>query len=47
MGALEITDGSALPMRSPIHWAVLGLLIECPGHAYDLFTRFAQRGLDR
>jgi DNA-binding PadR family transcriptional regulator len=27
-------------MRSPIHWAVLGLLIERRGHAYDLFTRF-------
>jgi DNA-binding PadR family transcriptional regulator len=27
-------------MRSPIHWAVLGLLIERRGHAYDLFQRF-------
>jgi len=27
-------------MRSPIHWAVLGLLIERPGHGYDLFQRF-------
>jgi DNA-binding PadR family transcriptional regulator len=40
MGAREINDGSVLPMRSPIHWAVLGLLIERRGHAYDLFTRF-------
>jgi DNA-binding PadR family transcriptional regulator len=27
-------------MRSPINWAVLGLLIEHPGHAYELFQRF-------
>lgn len=27
-------------MRSPINWAVLGLLIERPGHGYDLFQRF-------
>jgi DNA-binding PadR family transcriptional regulator len=27
-------------MRSPINWAVLGLLIERPGHAYELFQRF-------
>jgi DNA-binding PadR family transcriptional regulator len=27
-------------MRSPIHWAVLGLLIEHPGYGYDVFHRF-------
>ena len=27
-------------MRSPINWAVLGLVIERPGHGYDLFQRF-------
>src|ERR1039458_1211886 len=40
MGTREINHGSVLPMRSPIHWAVLGLLIERRGHAYDLFQRF-------
>jgi len=27
-------------MRSAIHWAVLGLLIERPGHGYDVLQRF-------
>jgi DNA-binding PadR family transcriptional regulator len=27
-------------MRSSIHWAVLGLLIERPAHGYDVFQRF-------
>jgi DNA-binding PadR family transcriptional regulator len=40
MGAREIVDGSALQMRSAIHWAVLGLLIERPGHGYDVLQRF-------
>ena len=26
-------------MRSPVNWAVLGLLIERPGYGYDLFER--------
>jgi DNA-binding PadR family transcriptional regulator len=40
MGAREITDGSVLPMRSAINWAVLGLVIERPGHGYDVLQRF-------
>jgi DNA-binding PadR family transcriptional regulator len=40
MGARVLSDGSVSAMRSPIHWAVLGLLVERPGHGYDLFQRF-------
>jgi DNA-binding PadR family transcriptional regulator len=31
-----------MAMRSPINWAVLGLLIERPGYGYDLFERFGR-----
>jgi DNA-binding PadR family transcriptional regulator len=27
-------------MRSPVNWALLGLLIERPGYGYDLYQRF-------
>jgi hypothetical protein len=43
MGAGVDIDGSERPafaMRSRVNWAVLGLLIERPGHGYDLFQRF-------
>jgi DNA-binding PadR family transcriptional regulator len=40
MGARVLNDRSAPAMRSPINWAVLGLLIERPGHGYDLLQRF-------
>ncbi len=40
MGIGVLTDGSVVAMRSPINWAVLGLLIERPGYGYDLFHRF-------
>jgi DNA-binding PadR family transcriptional regulator len=30
-------------MRSPINWALLGLVIEAPSHAYDLARRFESR----
>jgi DNA-binding PadR family transcriptional regulator len=40
MGARVLNDGSVSAMRSPIHWAVLGLLIERPAHGYDVFQRF-------
>jgi len=33
-------DSDAAPMRSEIHWAVLGLIIERPGYGYDLAQRF-------
>ncbi len=37
---VEASDQSVSAMRSPIHWAVLGLLIERPGYGYDVFHRF-------
>jgi len=40
MGIGVLTDGSVMAMRSPINWAVLGLLIGRPGYGYDLFHRF-------
>jgi DNA-binding PadR family transcriptional regulator len=40
MGARILNDGNVSAMRSSIHWAVLGLLIERPAHGYDVFQRF-------
>lgn len=34
-------DGA--PMRSPVNWALLGLIIERPSYAYDLAQRFERR----
>lgn len=31
------------PMRSPVNWAVLGLVVERPTYAYDLAQRFERR----
>jgi DNA-binding PadR family transcriptional regulator len=31
------------PMRSPVNWALLGLIIERPSYAYDLAQRFERR----
>jgi DNA-binding PadR family transcriptional regulator len=31
------------PMRSPVNWALLGLVIERPTYAYDLAQRFERR----
>jgi DNA-binding PadR family transcriptional regulator len=39
--AAERTD--ATPMRSPVNWALLGLVIERPSYAYDLAQRFERR----
>jgi DNA-binding PadR family transcriptional regulator len=33
----------ATPMRSPVNWALLGLIIERPSYAYDLAQRFERR----
>ncbi len=33
----------ATPMRSPVNWALLGLIIERPSYAYDLGQRFERR----
>jgi DNA-binding PadR family transcriptional regulator len=35
--------GEQAPMRSPVNWALLGLLIEHPTYAYDLAQRFERR----
>lgn len=43
MGARVLTGGSERrthAMRSPVHWGLLGLLIERPGYGYDLYQRF-------
>jgi DNA-binding PadR family transcriptional regulator len=31
------------PMRSPVNWALLGLIVERPTYAYDLAQRFERR----
>lgn len=33
----------ATPMRSPVNWGLLGLIIERPSYAYDLAQRFERR----
>ena len=40
MGARVATNGNTFAMRSPVNWALLGLLIERTGYGYDLFQRF-------
>lgn len=43
MGERVLIDGiqrRTFAMRSRVNWGVLGLLIERPGHGYDLFLRF-------
>jgi len=40
MGAVQATDRSVFQMRSPINWAVLGLLIGRTTYGYDLVKRF-------
>jgi DNA-binding PadR family transcriptional regulator len=37
------TRHDAAPMRSPVNWALLGLIIERPSYAYDLAQRFERR----
>lgn len=33
-------DADTRLMSSPLHWALLGLVIECPSYAYELVQRF-------
>jgi DNA-binding PadR family transcriptional regulator len=40
MGANEAKDKSVQAMRSPVGWALLGLIIERPSYAYELARRF-------
>lgn len=35
-----LSEDGGVPLQSPIHWAVLGLIIERPGYGYDLAQRF-------
>lgn len=39
-GAIKLRGRAA--MHSPVHWALLGLLIEAPSHGYELAQRFDQ-----
>jgi len=36
----SLNDRSTAAMRSPVNWALLGLLIQRPGYGYELVQRF-------
>ena len=40
MESARLNDRSAVAMRSPINWALLGLLIQRPSYGYGLVQRF-------
>ena len=40
MEAARLKDANAAAMRSPINWALLGLLIRRPSYGYELVQRF-------
>jgi DNA-binding PadR family transcriptional regulator len=40
MGESAVTDRSTAAMRSPVSWALLGLVIERPSYGYELVQRF-------
>jgi DNA-binding PadR family transcriptional regulator len=40
MGGREAIDRSASAMRSPVNWALLGLVIQRPSYGYELVQRF-------
>jgi DNA-binding PadR family transcriptional regulator len=40
MGARVVTDKNAPVMRSPVSWALLGLVIERPSYGYEFVQRF-------
>lgn len=40
MESTRLNSGSAAAMRSPINWALLGLLIQRPSYGYELVQRF-------
>jgi DNA-binding PadR family transcriptional regulator len=40
MEAARVTDRSVATMRSPINWALLGLVIQRPSYGYELVQRF-------
>lgn len=39
----ETVRHETAPMRSPVNWALLGLIVERPSYAYDLAQRFERR----
>jgi DNA-binding PadR family transcriptional regulator len=40
MDTARLNDRGRASMRSPINWALLGLLIQRPSHGYELMQRF-------
>lgn len=40
MSAGKADSGRATALQSPVHWAVLGLIIERPSYGYELAARF-------
>lgn len=40
MVSVPLNDRSTAAMRSPVNWALLGLLIQRPGYGYELVQRF-------
>lgn len=40
MGGREAIEKSASAMRSPVNWALLGLVIQRPSYGYELVQRF-------
>ena len=40
MESARVNDRNAAAMRSPINWALLGLLIQRPSYGYELMQRF-------
>jgi DNA-binding PadR family transcriptional regulator len=40
MSARVVRDGNVSAMRSPVSWALLGLVIERPSYGYELVQRF-------
>lgn len=42
MSAGNAENGRGIALQSPVHWAVLGLIIERPGYGYDLADRFGR-----
>jgi DNA-binding PadR family transcriptional regulator len=40
MEAARLKDGNTSAMRSPVNWALLGLVIQRPSYGYELVQRF-------
>jgi DNA-binding PadR family transcriptional regulator len=46
MGGREASERSAVGMRSPVNWALLGLVIQRPSYGYELIQRFERTFAD-